>query len=364
MEAKGKEPTGSLAERYRIERPLRRTEFYDTFEARDLQLDRTVALKVFKPALSADPSFRESLLHEGQATSALEHPNIVSLYEYGFRDNALYWVTEYFPGRSLADVSHQGAPSSLENVLWLMKQACAGVGYAHQQGFLHTSLKPENLLVSEQGVLKVDDFGLGRALTSWKTGNSGGSAGEVTRYSPPEQVSGLPLSPASDVYSLGKILQEILAKRTAAIMQNAANTGVLTAVVVPGESPEEADVLSGLETIVSKCLASEPTARYRNANQLGYVLDGLSKRIVGNRSPVAPGDDLSATTLPSGMEKRDGQTKTKEKRRMAPSDKEDEAPEEGIDWQTLALGLLALVAVGGLIPFWLYIWLSLRVLLP
>jgi serine/threonine-protein kinase len=362
METKGNRSTGSLVERYRIERPLYKTDLYDAFEARDLHLDRTVALKVFKPALSGDSSFRDALLREGKLASTLEHPNIVSTYECGFRDNALYWVTEYVPGYSLADLFRRATPSSLDNILWLMKQACAGVGYAHQQGFLHTGLKPESLLVSEQGVLKVDDFGLAQALTSWRTENPAVNAPRFTSYSSPEQSSGLPLSPASDVYSLGKILQEMLATRATVTMQGSADGGILTPVVATSESPE-AKVLSELELLLTKCLSSEPTARYRNANQLGYVLDGLFKKSAGNGAPAAAGDGTSAGLLVPSKDSN-GQGKTKERAHKVSPGQEDEAADERIDWQTVALGLLALIAVGGLIPFWLYIWFSVRVLLP
>lgn len=363
MDVQGIGPTSSLVERYRIERPLRRTNLYDAFEAHDLILGRTVALRIFKPGPSSDPFLREQVFNEGKLASELEHPNVISLYDYGFQDNLLFWVTEYVAGYSLGEFLQRKPTPSLDSILWLMKQACAGVGYAHQRGLVHTGLSPECLFVSDQGVLKVDEFGLARALTAWRNENRESSERRHNPYFSPEQVSGLALSPASDVYSLGKILQKMIDAVVAPASQSSGNagTGILTP-MVPFADPSEKELLSELEVLISKCLAPEPIARYRNASQLGYVLDSLSKKRAESRSRSASADGLASGPSAGDTKGTDDGTKTGGHKTL--SENQDDAAEEHIDWQTVVLGLLALVAVGGLIPFWLYIWLSLRVLIP
>jgi serine/threonine-protein kinase len=232
---------------------------------------------------------------------------------------------------------------AIEEAIPLMVQACAGIGYAHRAGLVHCDVKPHNMLVTPDRRLKVTDFGIARALATIHPEERSEVVWGSPQYFSPEQAAGEAPSPASDVYSLGIVLYETL---TGSLPFNAATPEELGRMHLEAQPhpiheylPEIPEML---EQIVDKVLAKEPSARYRTADQLGRVLLKFgTQRDTPATLSLTP--EVSSTyQVDTGPE-------------YGP-DYEFATPALDIDWLSVALGLLALIAVGGLIPFWMWVY--------
>ena len=202
--------TGMLlaAGRYRIERVLGRGGMAVVYLARDEELQRLVAVKVLAEHLADDDNFRARFLQEARVASRLAHPNVVQLYDAGETEGSPYIVMEYVPGTTVAE---RGRISHVE-VVRLALQACAGLQHAHDAGLVHRDVKPANLLVREDGVLKIADFGIARAAELTRLTQQGTVLGTAA-YLSPEQAAGEEVTAATDVYSLGAVVYELLTGR-------------------------------------------------------------------------------------------------------------------------------------------------------
>ncbi len=196
--------------RYRLERSLGHGGMATVFLARDEELDRPVAIKLLAEHLAGDTAFRDRFLREARLAASLSHPNVVSVYDAGeAEDGRPFIVMEYVPGVTLAEV---GRPAPGEAV-GLVVQACQGLAHAHAAGLVHRDVKPQNLLLRDDGVLKVADFGIARAAETTALTQVGTVLGTAA-YLSPEQALGEQVTPAADVYALGAVLYELLAGRT------------------------------------------------------------------------------------------------------------------------------------------------------
>jgi len=153
-----------LNNRYRLDDRLGTGGMATVFRARDLMLERTVAIKVLRMDLSTDPEFRERFKQEARAAANLSHPNIVTVHDFGLDEDQLFIVMENVPGTDLKTLLQQRGKFATEETVALMMQACAGLGYAHRSGLVHCDVKPQNMLISPEMQLKVVDFGISRAL--------------------------------------------------------------------------------------------------------------------------------------------------------------------------------------------------------
>lgn len=330
----------TLGGRYRLLQPLGTGGMAEVFQARDEHLLREVALKVLRQELIVDPAFRERFLQEARAAANLIHPNIVTVYDFG-KDGPFYFIVlEYVLGTDLKTLLRRRGRLPVEEAVDLVVQVCSGVGYAHRAGLVHCDLKPHNILVTPDGRAKITDFGIARALASIRPDEVCDTVWGSPQYFSPEQAAGGPPSPASDVYSLGIILFELLtgklpfdADDPQALAQQHLNA--------PPPSPRGLvpQVPPALDQIVLKVLSKEPSARYRTAEQLGRVLTTFVPATAPARQALTP-----APSPPVG--EPDGLTVP------APP-----AVTPSIDWLAVVLGLLAFLAVGGLIPLWLLVYL-------
>ena len=316
------------------------------YYAIDLMLERPVAIKLLKQDFSLDESFRARFHEEAKAVANLSHPNIVTVHDFGLDDGRLFIVMEYVPGTDLKTLLQERGRCSIEEALNLVVQACAGIGYAHRAGLVHCDVKPHNILVAPDQRVKVTDFGIARALASIYPEEHSEVVWGSPQYFSPEQAAGGPPSPASDVYSLGVILYELL---TGQLPFNAATPAELARLHREAAPPLPRLLNPGiplaLEQLILKVLSKEPANRYRNADQLGRVLHNLNQQ---QADVQTSGQARSAVTIPTHNPPRHG---------LAETVTENENP-YSIDWLTVALGLLTFLAVGGLIPFWLYIWFA------
>jgi len=155
-----------LNERYQLLESLGNGGMALVYKAKDLMLERNVAVKLLREDYSKDLAFRERFRQEARAAANLTHPNIVTVHDFGLDQGHLFIVMEYVPGDDLKSLIRQKGQFSVQESLELVIQACQGVGYAHRAGLVHCDIKPHNMLVTPEGRLKVTDFGIARALAS------------------------------------------------------------------------------------------------------------------------------------------------------------------------------------------------------
>jgi serine/threonine-protein kinase len=326
-----------LGGRYEILRRIGSGGMAYVLRARDINLQREVAIKVMRTNLVEKPGFQARFLQEARSAANLSHPNIVTVHDFGKDGSRLFIVMEYVEGTDLKTMVDRQGPLSVNETLALMIQVCAGVGYAHRAGLVHCDLKPQNILVSPDGRAKITDFGIAVAFASIQPDTTSDLVWGSPHYFAPEQATGSPPSPATDVYALGVVLFEML---TGHLPFEADDMMVLAEMhrAAPPPSPREyvPDLPEALEQIVLKVLSKEPSARYRTADQLGRVLTTLLEQ----SGELSDGAQLAASLAAAEAEAI-----------PAPS---TAAPFRRIDYVAVVLGLLAFLAVGGLIPLWLW----------
>ncbi len=367
-----------LNDRYQLLEKLGSGGMADVFRARDLMLDRYVAIKVLRKDFSTNPDFQNQFKLEARAAANLSHPNIVTVHDFGFADNLLYIVMEYIPGKDLKALIRDKGRYSVQDGIPLLVQACAGIGYAHRAGLVHCDVKPHNMLVSNDGRLKVTDFGIARALASITPTERTEVVWGSPLYFAPEQAAGEPPSPSSDVYSLGVVLYELLSGTppfTASTADELARLHISARPIPIREYIPE--IPASLEEIITKILSKEPAARYRTADQLGRVLLKFGTRpdLQPQAEPEPPAQSV-ITLTPEVAERLSGKGRThtpqqepaptpshppRRTHQPAPvpaASAEAESAVEEIDWISVGRGLLAVLAVGGLIPFWLMVYLT------
>lgn len=196
-----------LSDRYRLLAPIGTGASASVYLADDVTLRRRVAVKILHDALSGDEAFLRRFRAEAQAAAALNHPNIMSVFDWG-HDDVPFLVTEYLGGGSLRTMLDNGRVLSQAQVLMVGLEASRGLDYAHRRGFVHRDIKPANLLFDEEARLRIADFGLARALAEAAWTEPQGAVLGTARYASPEQARGEPLDGRSDVYSLALVLIE------------------------------------------------------------------------------------------------------------------------------------------------------------
>src|SRR5205809_7138384 len=267
-------------EKYRLEERLGGGGMGTVYRATHLLIDRAVALKVLSQRFVGDQTAQQRFRREARAAGRIQHPNAVTVTDFGATDDGyLYIVMELLEGRTLRDLIAHEAPLDSARTVSFMLQACAAVGAAHDAGLIHRDLKPANIFIEQRpnfpAVVKVLDFGVAKFVVEEHDDDSNtltqvGALIGTPRYMSPEQCSGAaPLTPASDVYSLGIILYEML---TGAVPFTADTflAVALKQVSEPPRPPREIvpTIPEQLERVVLHALAKEPRARPADANEL------------------------------------------------------------------------------------------------
>ncbi len=325
--------------RYQILEQIGKGGMAIVYRAIDTMLERLVAVKVLREDYSRDQAFLNRFRQEAKAAANLSHPNIVTVHDFGLDNGQLFIIMEYIPGTDLKTLINQRGRINPEEAVPLLIQACAGIGYAHRAGLVHCDVKPQNMLVTPDMRLKVTDFGIARALSTIKNDEKSEVVWGSPQYFSPEQASGAAPSPASDVYSLGIIMYEMLSGSLPFHADTATELAHLhldaEPILISEMLPEIPPVL---EKIQKKVLSKEPSQRYRTADQLGRVLMNFGNSRASPSLSLTPEAVTAATNTPAASDTRSPTL----------------APE--IDWVSVGLGLVALVAALGLVPFWLWVY--------
>ncbi len=287
---------------YEVLAPLGAGGMGEVYRARDTRLNREVALKVLPESFAHDTDRLRRFEQEALATSALNHPNILTVHDFGFAPlelgGAPFIVMELLEGEELREPMNQGALPVRRSIEYA-QQIANGLAAAHEKGVVHRDLKPENLFVTKDGRVKILDFGLAKlrpprnapvgsdVATQKQLTNPGTVMGTVA-YMSPEQVRGQDLDHRSDIFSFGLILYEMLAGQRAFQGKSMAETMAAIANAEPPDLSElNSKVTPQLEKIVRRCLEKKPERRFQTASDLGFALESLTTSSAGNSAGIA-----------------------------------------------------------------------------
>ena len=259
-----------VAGRYRLLAKVGAGGMADVWCAEDTMLDRRVALKFLHDRFAQDEQFVERFRREASSAAGLQHPNVVSVFDRGTYEGSHYIAMEYVEGASLNDLIERGL--SVGEAVEIVRQVLAGARYAHEHGIIHRDLKPQNVLVDAEGRARVTDFGIARAGVSEITQT--GSVLGTAQYLSPEQAQGLPVTAASDIYSIGVLLYEALTGH----VPFEAESPVAVALKQVSERPRPPSELNpsvsrALDAVVLKALAKDPANRFASAEEFLEALD-------------------------------------------------------------------------------------------
>src|SRR4051794_9679807 len=248
----------ALDGRYELLGVLGEGSFGRVYRARDLRLGRVVAVKVIKPWWAEDDAWVERFEREARLLARVSDPGVVRIYDFGEAEEGPYYVTELVEGQSLADRLRDG-PVPAEEARDIAAQLCAALGGAHRVGVVHCDVKPANVLLGEDGRVRVGDFGVARVAEGTSQPLSATVAG-TPRYMSPEQARGRPTSPATDVYSAGVVLYEMLTGEPPFMESSVVELGLRHLQDPP--PPLAEDVPGELRAIVERAMAKPPSQRF------------------------------------------------------------------------------------------------------
>jgi len=250
------------------------------YRALDPLLNRYVAVKVMSHGIAADPELRDRFLREARAAGSLQHPNIITIYDFGDAEGSLYIAMEYIEGSDLSEIMQRRDPLPLTGKLGIIVDALNALDYAHSRGVVHRDVKPANIRVSTDGHAKLMDFGIARLEKSNLT-KSGMMMGTPS-YMAPEQITSGNITPATDVFAIGAVLYEFLANRPS--FEGDTLHAVLYR-VVSEQPPPLRDVAPNLpmalQPIVDKALAKDPRHRYQSAGKMAADLEAVRVALSG-----------------------------------------------------------------------------------
>nr|WP_062342559.1 Stk1 family PASTA domain-containing Ser/Thr kinase [Herbidospora sakaeratensis] len=258
----------TLDGRYRVESRIARGGMASVYLALDVRLDRMVAIKVMHRSLAEDPQFVRRFIGEAKSVASLSHPNIVHVFDQGTDGDHVYLSMEYFPGKTLRAVLDERGPLAPREALEIMIPVLAALGSAHQAGLIHRDVKPENVLMTEDGRVKVVDFGLVRAIEGGNQTRSGVMIGTVG-YMAPEQVTTGQADVRADVYAAGIMLFELLTGRQPFGGESPVSVAYRHVhESVPAPSSFSYDIAPALDALVATATAKDPADRPRDANAM------------------------------------------------------------------------------------------------
>lgn len=335
-----------ISNRYKLLQRIGTGPLAIVYKAQDTALDRLVAVKVLRPEFAAQQEVVRCFQQEAQRAAEISHPNLVALYALGNMEDAPYLVAEYLSAGSLWERLDREGALAVDEALAIAIAVATGVEAYHIHGLLHGDLKPQNVLFTKGGGVKVADGGMGRVLEAALVKGEA-PLREPVAYLTPEEVAGQPLTPASDVYALGLIFYEMLTGHPPFLGDSPSDTALFHLRQDPppiqGQNPR---VPAPLARIVHKMLAKDPRGRYPSAQQLHQILLTYQRQRA----------ELSRRTTPTPVSITNAMRAVREP--LLPSSTSEEQAKEGMDWLFILLGLLAVLAILGLVVLWTIVYRS------
>src|SRR5579885_1990487 len=265
-----------LGERYQLQDPIGRGGMATIYRGRDLHMDREVAIKVLREVYSTDPKFVKRFELEAKAASALQHPNIVQVYDYGLTDGNYFIVMELVEGTDLRRYLKSRGILAIDRAVIIAHDVALGLGAAHSRNIVHRDVKPQNILVGRRGTIKLTDFGIAsvyKDMNAERLTTTGMTLGTVQYYAP-EQAQGEIVKPAADVYALGIVMYEMLTGKPPFDGDTPVSVAVRHIQDLP-EPPRSQNpkIPPALEELILRCLEKDPRDRYADGDALAKALD-------------------------------------------------------------------------------------------
>ncbi len=257
-----------INDRYEIIKSIGEGGMANVYLAKDTFLDRKVAVKVLRGDLANDEKFIRRFQREAYAASTLSHPNIVEMYDVGEDNGTYYIVMEYIEGRTLKQLLKKRGSLTAPEVVDIMLQLTDGIAHAHDMYIIHRDLKPQNIMISDDGKIKITDFGIAMALNSTQLTQTNSVMGSV-HYLPPEQASGKGSTTKSDIYSMGIMLFELLTGKLPFKGENAVEIALKHMKDdIPSVRKMNSNIPQSLENIILKSTAKNPKNRYDDVKEM------------------------------------------------------------------------------------------------
>ena len=318
-----------ISDRYQIIKAIGEGGMANVYLAYDTILDRNVAVKVLRGDLAGDDKFVRRFQREALSASSLTHPNIVEVYDVGDDNGQYYIVMEYVEGKNLKDLIKKRGKLTLSEVIDIMLQITDGMSVAHDSYIIHRDIKPQNIMILENGLVKIMDFGIAMAMNSTQLTQTNSVMGSV-HYLPPEQASGKGASLQSDIYSMGILMYELLSGKLPYKGDNAVEIALKhLKEPLPSIRDEVPNIPQSVENIIIKATAKNPKNRYTDAREMNQDLSTcLDESRVNEERIVLPYREFGkdeAKVQPKHEEKKREvkEVKRKETKSVSSSKKED-----------------------------------------
>jgi eukaryotic-like serine/threonine-protein kinase len=324
--------------RYRVEQELGRGGMAKVYRGQDTVLGRTVAIKILAPQFADDQDFVHRFRREAQAAARISNQNLVSVFDTGSDDGVHFIVMEYVDGRTLADLIAGGGRILPDRAIEIAIDVCRALEAAHAQGVIHRDIKPGNIMLEQNGNVKVTDFGIARVTSTAETIAQTAAVLGTASYLSPEQAQGQPVDGRSDLYSLGCVVFEMVTGRAPFLGDSpvaVASKHVLEQPTPP--SRLNPDVSPDLDAVILRALSKNPANRYQTAEEFREDLERVRRGLPVNATPLLPAGTTQVIDRPASRTAV-----------LPPTERHEPEPERSNWWvpvlvTLLILGLLALV---------------------
>ncbi|GEN30382.1 serine/threonine-protein kinase [Cerasibacillus quisquiliarum] len=285
-----------LDDRYQIIEMIGGGGMANVYLAKDLILNRQVAIKMLRMEFANDEEFIARFDREAQSATSLSHPNIVNIYDVGDEEHLLYMVMEYVDGMTLKEYIHRFSPLPMQDVVDIMKQITSAIHHAHEHNIIHRDIKPQNILIDQNGKVKVTDFGIAIALSSTALTQTNSILGSV-HYLSPEQARGGLATKKSDIYSLGIVFFELLTGR----LPFSGHSPVSIALKhlqnnTPSVRRYQSDIPQSIENIVLRATAKDPFHRFQSVSDMYHSLETALDPNRVNEPKYSPPEEVGEET--------------------------------------------------------------------